>query len=421
MHSPINNSTATAQRGDRPPGPLRDRAYRSWFFSQALSSAGVQTQNIGAAWVVYLETHSGVALALIPVATLGPGLLLGVFAGALLDRRDARSVLLVTQSLSLAAGCALGVISLHRSPPLAAIYGLCLLSGLINAFDGPARQVIVVDFVGRHRVDKAVSLFEVSLSLARTAGPARGGVLLDVLGPAACFFFNAGTYIGPLIVLAVFTPRYAATAAERAERTSAPRAAARFAFRSGPIRSCMLIAALGTTVVTTTAYFPEFSAESLHLGSKGYGALGACLGIGALPGALRAARLAGLARGLRGALAALGVGAATLLTGLAPVPALAFAGVILIGLASICLLALVNTLVQLLAPPYLRGGIMGLWVMMMPGMTPITGFGTGFLTDTLGPRSVFFAITIIMTVLVACCWRPLHRDALDASVAGGKQ
>ena len=174
----------------------------------------------------------------------------------------------------------------------------------------------------------------------------------------------------------------------------------------------MLIAALSTTVVTTTAYFPEFSAESLHLGSSGYGALVACLGIGALPGALLAARLAGKDRGRRVALAALGTGAATLLTGLAPVPALAFAGTILIGLASICLLALANTLVQLLAPPYLRGGIMGLWVMMMPGMTPITGFATGFLTDSLGPRSVFFAITITMTVLVACCWRPLRRDAL---------
>jgi hypothetical protein len=60
---------------------------------------------------------------------------------------------------------------------------------------------------------------------------------------------------------------------------------------------------------------------------------------------------------------------------------------------------------------------MGLWVMMMPGMIPITGFGTGFLTDSLGPRSVFFAITIVMTVLVACCWRPLRRDGLDASLA----
>src|SRR6202012_533816 len=334
MHSPINNSTATAQRGDRPPGPLRDRAYRSWFFSQALSSAGVQTQNIGAAWVVYLETHSGVALALIPVATLGPGLLLGVFAGALLDRRDARSVLLVTQSLSLAAGCALGVISLSRNPPLAAIYGLCLLSGLINAFDGPARQVIVVDFVGRHRVDKAVSLFEVSLSLSRMAGPALGGVLLDLLGPAACFFFNAGTYVGPLIVLAIYTPQYAASAEERGQRASAPHAAVEGETRGGPIRSCMLIAALSTTVVTTTAYFPEFSAQSLHLGSTGYGILVACLGIGALPGALLAARLAGKDRGRRVALAALGTGAATLLTGLAPTAALAFAGTILIGLGS---------------------------------------------------------------------------------------
>src|SRR6202012_631373 len=143
---PTDNNSSTALM-DPAPGPLRDPAYRSWFFSQALSSAGVQTQTIGAAWVGFLETQSGVALALIPVATLGPGLLLGVFAGALLDRRDARSVLIVTQSLALIAGAVLGRTTLTGTPPLAAIYGICFLTGLINAFDGPARQVIVVDFV----------------------------------------------------------------------------------------------------------------------------------------------------------------------------------------------------------------------------------------------------------------------------------
>src|ERR1700684_1800102 len=138
MLSPDNNSPTESPAGSTagsttavlppPPGPLRDPAYRSWFFSQALSSAGVQTQTISAAWGACLETHSGVALALMPVAPLGPGLLLGVFAGALLDRRDARSVLLITQSLALVAGCALGVISLNRNPPLAAIYGICFLT-----------------------------------------------------------------------------------------------------------------------------------------------------------------------------------------------------------------------------------------------------------------------------------------------------
>src|ERR1700759_3754827 len=118
---PTDNNSSTALL-EPVPGPLRDPAYRSWFFSQALSSAGVQTQTIGAAWVVYLETHSGVALALIPVATLGPGLLLGVFAGALLDRRAARSVLFAPRALARAGGCALGVILLNRTPPLAAIY-----------------------------------------------------------------------------------------------------------------------------------------------------------------------------------------------------------------------------------------------------------------------------------------------------------
>jgi len=127
---------------------------------------------------------------------------------------------------------------------LVGVAALALGLGFVNLVDNPTRQVFVVEMVGEDQLTNAVTLNSVMINVARAIGPALAGAFIATIGLAQCFFFNAGTYIGPLIVLAIYTPQYAATAEERAQRTSAPRAAARVAFRSGPIRSCMLIAAL---------------------------------------------------------------------------------------------------------------------------------------------------------------------------------
>ncbi len=79
-------------------------------------------------------------------------------------------------------------------------------SGTVNAVDGPARQVYVLDLVGVERLAGAVSLYEVILNLSRVLGPALGGVLLALSGPAACVLVNAITFAAPLTVLLRFRP-----------------------------------------------------------------------------------------------------------------------------------------------------------------------------------------------------------------------
>ncbi len=402
--APPTSAVSRSGRG----GLLRERDYRSWFFAQILSSAGLQTQNIGAAWLVYLQTHSGLALALLIVAGQGPGLLLSLFTGTVVDRLGPRAVLLCTQIAALVASGSLGVITLASgAPDVRIIYALTFVAGVITAFDGPARQLIVVQYVGREHLPQAIGLYEVSLSLARMTGPAIGGVLLGTLGPAVCFLVNAITYLPPALVLLRYPPRFSPPRHAAAPRRRV-RDAVRVALRSPPIRSCLLLAVVSTTLVSTTSYFPQFASESLHLPSAGYGALVACLGVGSLPGAILASKLGRRDRGRRVVFAAAATGLATLITGLGPA-ALAFPGAVLCGMCSICLIALANTVTQLASPDDLRGGIMGAWTMVMPGMGPITGIGVGSIADHWGPRWSFVVIAICFTACAAACWRPLNR------------
>jgi MFS family permease len=377
-----------------------------------LSSAGLQTQNIAAAWVIFLDTHSGFALAMLTAATQGPALLLSAYAGTLLARITPRAMLLVTQSLALAVSTTLVVMTIGRQPAVAEILALSLALGLVNAFDQPARQLIVVDFVGRTRLNSAVGLYEVSLSLARTAGPAIGGLLLGLLGAYACFAFNALTYIGPLVVLMRYRPAYQSSVDPPVPQVRVRRAVG-FSLRSGAIRSCLLFAVVCGALINTASYFPQFASDVLGIDSKGYGVLVACLGIGALPGALMAARIKGSKLGRRVAVAGAATASAVVFTGLAANPGLAYVGAILIGMTSIGLVAVANTLAQLSSPARLRGGIMGIWSMALPGMYPVTGLVAGLLADHFGPRSVFVVVACALVGLVLSCWRPLvsSRDA----------
>src|ERR1700744_3769113 len=80
---------------------LESPAYRSWFFSQVLSASGTMTQGVAASWLLLKLTGNGVDLGLLTACTFGPSLVLGPYAGALVDRLDRRKLLIVTQVLLL--------------------------------------------------------------------------------------------------------------------------------------------------------------------------------------------------------------------------------------------------------------------------------------------------------------------------------
>src|SRR5206468_570364 len=105
---------------------------------------------------------------------------LAPLAGVLVDRWDRHRTLLVTQLLSLIQSALLAVVA-FQSPPgaLAWVIGLSLAQGVINAFDMPARQVLLVQIVERRDdLPNAIALNSFLVNGGRLVGPALAGVLI---------------------------------------------------------------------------------------------------------------------------------------------------------------------------------------------------------------------------------------------------
>jgi MFS family permease len=365
-------------------------------------------QAVGQAWLILQLTGSGLDLGLLSAAGMGPVLLASAWAGALLDRVDVRRTLIATQVLAGSLALILAVLVMTDSVQVWMVFVLAAANGFVFAVDAPARQLYVVNLVGRDRVASAVGLYEVIINASRVLGPAVGGVMIATVGVSACFLVNAASFIPPLLVLLWYRPKGSRVARPPKPRSlTALREGLRYVRHSPAIAACLAVAAASGMLFNLGTALPVLATRTFGLGGAGYGALMACFGIGAIPGGIAAAYSRGSSLGRKVRVLCLITGTAVLATAYAPVAAAAFPLLMLVGFLSIWMIALANTLVQLRVDPSLRGRVMGLWTMVLPGFIPITGVLVGATTQFVGPREGFGLAGLALAAASITGWRAL--------------
>ena len=403
--------TATRETGFHggPREALAVRPFRWWFAGQILSASGLMTQMVAVGWLVLSWHGDGMELGLLSTAGLAPTLLLGLWAGSLVDHHDRRSILIWTQSLLTALSLVLYALIVSGAASYWLVIAITLATGSVSALDSPARQIYVLDLVGTERVAGAVSLYEVILNLSRVLGPAIGGLLLALSGPAACVLVNAISFLAPLAVLIHYRP--AGGRRPRPERAGRPSALAglKYAWSHPLLRACLLTGASSGVLFSPALFFPLLATRVFHMSGSGYGLLLALFGIGALPGALLASRRRPSGRQVR----ALGLltGACVGISATAPALPVLFIGIVGTGACSIWMVAAANTLVQLRAEPELRGRVMGAWTVALPGTIPITALLAGGAADLFGPRVAYAGVGAVIAGVALACWRAYGEPA----------
>ena len=289
------------------------------------------------------------------------------------------------------------------------VFVLAFTGGCVFALDQPARQLYVVNLVGRDRVASAVGLYEVILNASRVLGPAVGGVVLAFYGVAACFFVNAASFVLPLLVLLHYKPHetHAQAAGVKAKTRDALRAGIAYVRRTPAIGACLLMAGATGMVLSTSTALPVLATQTFGFGKAGLGALAACFGLGAIPGGLAAAYTRNERIGSNVRVLCLCAGVAVLALAFTPVPATAFLFMLLVGFFAIWTIALANTLVQVRSDPSLRGPVMGLWTMVLPGLVPVTALLAGAVTQFVGPRAGYGLAGVVLCIAAAAGWRAL--------------
>lgn len=191
------------------PSSLRALSYynfKLYFFGQAVSLIGTWMQRIAVSWLVYDLTHSAFILGLAGFAGQIPVLFLSPYAGAYVDRHSRYRTLLATQIASMIQAGLLAAMVLAGYYHVAGIIILSFLLGVINAFDTPARQSLMIVLVQNKKdLPNAIALNSSMVTLARLAGPAAAGILLSSFGEGVCFLLNFISFIAVLASLLLIT------------------------------------------------------------------------------------------------------------------------------------------------------------------------------------------------------------------------
>lgn len=393
---------------------MRIRDYRRWSIAQLMSGTGGAASQIAMAWLVVQLGGDGVALGIVTACMMLPTLLLGPFIGVLVDRHSRRSVLLVTAVAQMLVAGVLAALTFSGVIELWMLAGLSLAHGVAFAADNPARQLLVLDIVGRERVTSAVSMNEVLINGARVLGPAIAGFLLVVSDPAWCFVVNAVLFVPSIVILLILrTPGANAEGADGHTEDAAPQpvGAWRFAMRTPAIRSTLLLAVCAAACYNIAVVVPLIVVDVFDGDGGTYGALAVAFGLGALPGAFFSATGPTMPRSSEVRTMAVAMAVAVLFSAAAWSLGALFVGLAAVGVVVMWFIARANAFVMLTTPTLIRGRVMGIWAMALPGSTVVTGLLVGGLADITDPRIAYAAVGAATAVTVALSWRALRPSA----------
>jgi MFS family permease len=368
---------------------LVDPTFGRFFAGNLISNCGNWIQNVSAATAVFSLTRSATLTGVVSGALWLGSLVLQPYAGAVSDRVDRRRMLLVGQSLALAAATVLAVwttlVGVDGLPGPWPIIGVTLVIGIGNAVAVPAMQALVPALVPPADLDQAIALNSVTFTLGRAIGPGLAAGVLLLGGPRLGFVVNALTFLPLVVVLLVIRQR-------EVERSGDTDGSVREVLRliRNDRRLLVLLAAttaIGWTSDPINTLSPPM-ADLFGAGDAMVGVFVGCFGGGAALHSLVLRRTrARLGQHRLGVMGLAGFGGGIALFGLSPTPWLAATSLALAGFAFLGAITSVTTRMQRGIAEDVRGRVMALWGVTFLGIRPIAALVNGATADLVGPRT----------------------------------
>jgi len=349
-----------------------------------------------------------------------------LIGGLVADRANRRTVLFLTQSISLLVSFALGILTLIGVIQIWHIYVLTAIQASAQAFDLPARQSLVPNLVPREDLPNAFSLQSIAFSVGAIVGPALSGVVIGYLGQAYAYFLNAISFLAVIFALAAMgsVPQQRSIAEKGFKAALIDiRDGIRF-IRSQPlILSSMILDFFATFFASANTLLPYFSQYILHIGEVAYGWLAAAPSVGAVLVGLIISQFNNIRRQGQFLIFSVVVfGLATILFGISRLYAIIFLALVITGAADSVSTIIRNTIRNLNTPDSIRGRMTGVNQIFFMGGPQLGEIEAGAAAQGFG---VPFAIlsggigTILIVILIAARWPILLRYNGDEPVQAG--
>ena len=402
--------------------PLRQRTYRTIWIASLFSNFGQLIQGVGAAWLMTRLSSSPQMVALVQTSLMLPLMLVALPAGAVADMFDRRKVALA--GLIFASLMAVGLTLLAGAGLLSpwTLLLFCFLIGAGVALFGPAWQASIGEQVSGEHLPAAIALGTISYNVARSFGPAIGGIIVAAFGAMAAFAANAIFYL-PLIIAFLLWQREHKPSRLPPERIDrAIISGVRYALHAPPIRVVLIRThVVGLAGASVSALTPLIAKDLLQGTASTYGLLLGAYGVGAVLGATgldfvrQRLRPESAARSLT-----LLLGSMILVAGISSHTVLTCAALMVAGAAWMILVAQFNVAVQMSAPRWvtaralacygsaLTGGLArGAWLWG----SVATAFGTG---EAMMLSGAAMMLTALLGIIIPLA--PSLPDGLEESI-----
>ncbi len=399
--------------------------YRRYFIAVLLAMTADNIEHVISYWVIFQKFHSPTLAGFAVISHWLPFLLFSVYMGGVADRYDCRKLIQASQALFMLASLAWGVLLLTDALQIWHAVVILLIHGAAGVVGASAVQLMIHEMVGLEQLQSAIRLNASSRYLSILLGPAVGGGLMLLLGPAWGVLANVLIYV-PFTVLLLRLP-YTGHTREADQPPAARRPGLGEALRLlAEVRSdrrigTMILLGGAASFFVGNAFQAQMPAYAHDLGADGAGVLYSILlaanAAGAVLGAALLESLNVLRPSARTAIVCAGAWGLTIgLFPAAPNYGVAVTLLALAGVFDIAFTSMAQTLVQVLAPPRLRGRIVGLFNTSVLGLRAGSGVTVGVLGAVLNVR---WSLALSAAAVVVTAAGLLAREARTLDMERG--
>jgi MFS family permease len=399
--------------------PLREKAFRTIWSASLFSNFGQLILGVGAAWEMTRLSSSPSMVALVQTALMLPLMIVALPAGAIADMFDRRKIALTGLGFAIVASTALTVLAFLGLTTPWVLLGCIVLVGTGVALYSPSWQASIGEQVSPQNLPQAIALGTISYNVARSFGPAIGGLVVLAFGAKAAFGINTVFYIPLWLAFFAWTRRHSPSRLppERIDRAIV--SGARYALHSPSVRIVLIRALVfGLTTATASALAP-LVAKDMPGGNAGiYGVLLGATGVGAVLGALFVGELRHrLSTEAAVRLFAIGGGLSLLAIGFSQSLVLTCLAFFVMGACNILTVSLLNVAIQLSAPRWVTARALSLYSSALTAGIGIGAWAWGEVAASWGVGFAFIAsgLAVMATALLGFVLRLPDAAEVDTS------
>jgi MFS family permease len=371
------------------------------------------------AYQTYIITHDPLSLGWLGLVEAIPALSLVLFGGHIADRRDRRSIVLITSAIVTLCAAAFAGLSATGTLGLIGILAVIFVTGIASGFERPALSAFEAQVIPRAQAVRGVSFSSSVSQTGAIVGPALGGIAIAVIGLPA-------TYTMIALLLAISTGCLALIARkpmpERIEGEPFIQSllgGIRYVAGSPALIGSMALDLFAVFFGGAIALLPIFATDILHVGSVGLGVLRTAPSLGALAVMLVATRRPPSRHaGATLLVCVAGFGLSMIVFGLSTSFLLSLAALFASGVTDGISMIIRQTIVRVLSPDRIRGRVASVNWVFIGASNELGAFESGVAARLFGTATSVIAgavLTLGVVVLVAATVPSLRRLDLESA------